>query len=359
MPESPDPAAIATTMLLSPRGSVLRVDPGWASLTGLDAEDIAAGDVWRLVAAADHGTLLSAIDAVAAGAEEAELLIGIRQQGGGHRPMAVELVLVDEAAAAPVLALSVLPSAVAQGAPTPGMVHEAWRHGRLTLVAQPIYDSTARDVVRHELLVRMRLRDGREVRAAQFLPAAERLGLTLDIDCWVGGRAVALLAADAGGTSMLEVNIGTATVRHPETFLRSLAVVLDAATIEPRRLTVALPGAGVTVDPEAARRLLTGLTQLGVQTALDHVDGTEDELAVIDLLPFDTIKISGRLASSATDGEDGLARLAQVIDAAHRRHAEAAVSSIDDPDTLRMARDQGADMLQGFELSPPIEAPDG
>ncbi len=349
MENSPDPAP--ATLLLSVGGGVLRADPGWATLTGLEAGLLATVDVWDLVAAHDHETLRVAIERVVGGGGPVELTLAVRRGPSGVRPLAVELVHMDDSAA-PVLALTHRSGS----APTPGMVHEAWRHGRLSLDAQPIYDSGGIEIIRHELLVRMRLRDGRILRAADFFGAAERLGLAVDIDCWVAGKALALLAADVGGTTALEVNVAGATVRQPAVLLRTLGLVLGASAVAPGRLMVALPGEEVTRHPEAARRLLVGLRALGVATALDHVQGTPEDLAVIDLLRFDTIKISGRLAAAAAGGEDGLARFVSVVEAAHRQSAEAAVASIDDLQTLRLARAEGADAFQGFQLAEPREA---
>lgn len=349
---SPGTRIPPASLLLSLRGSVLTADPAWTVFTGLDVERLQDSDVWDVVEEPDHRALRAAIDELVAGGTPVLLALGVQHTGGRGVPVLVELALLDDAAGAPVLTLAARTGAGV----TPGMVHEAWRHGRLTLYAQPIRDAGSLAVIRHELLVRMLLPDDRLVPASSFLPAAERMGLAVDIDCWVAGRAGAMLAGPGREAMVLELNVTAATVRRPELFLRTLEMVLGAEQIAGGRLMVALPSEAVMAHPEAALHLLAGLKGLGIGTALDHVGGTGDELELIDLLPFDTIKISGRLAADALADGHGLARLVRVVEAAHRRDAEAVASSIDDSEALTLVRVHGVDALQGFQLGAPVEA---
>ena len=53
------------------------------------------------------------------------------------------------------------------------------------LYAQPILDLRSGATVQHELLLRMRERDGRIVAPGEFLPVAEQYALIGEIDWWV------------------------------------------------------------------------------------------------------------------------------------------------------------------------------
>jgi EAL domain-containing protein (putative c-di-GMP-specific phosphodiesterase class I) len=112
----------------------------------------------------------------------------------------------------------------------------------------------------------------------------------------------------------------------------------------------------VAVHPEAARRLLAGLTALGVASALDHVDGSIDDLRAIAALPFDTIKLSRPLTSHALHHDDGLAALIRVVEAAHDAEAETVASSVDDEDTVALVRQYGVDAVQGYRFGAPVRA---
>src|SRR4029453_8659713 len=73
-------------------------------------------------------------------------------------------------------------------------VGAALETGTMRLYAQPIVDLRTGRAARHELLIR--LRDGLEpvLSPADFLPAAERTDLVLELDRWVLERAVQGLA---------------------------------------------------------------------------------------------------------------------------------------------------------------------
>jgi PAS domain S-box-containing protein len=339
------------TLLLTLRGSVLRADPSWGTLTGRSVRELEGMHIGAVVLEEDHDALRAAIDRLLVEGEPQVLSVHIRNAVGRTVPLDVELMLIGDPDGATTFLLSVRSGVRV----TPGTVHQAWRRGHMTLFAQPIFDAGTLRVIRHELLVRM-LVPGGTVPAADFLPVIERLGLGIDVDCWVAGRAVTMLGAPGREAMVLEANVTAASIRHPTHFLRTLAVALDASGISGRRLMVALPAEAVAVHPEAARRLLAGLTALGVASALDHVDGSIDDLRAIAALPFDTIKLSRPLTSHALHHDDGLAALIRVVEAAHDAEAETVASSVDDEDTVALVRQYGVDAVQGYRFGAPVRA---
>ena len=62
-----------------------------------------------------------------------------------------------------------------------GRIRDALDEDRLVLYAQPIIDLHTREVVMHELLLRMIDRGGTIIAPGRFLPAAEQYGLIDEI----------------------------------------------------------------------------------------------------------------------------------------------------------------------------------
>ena len=96
-------------------------------------------------------------------------------------------------------------------------VGDALEHGRIELDAQPIVDLTTGLAGRHEVLIR--LRDGLDppVGPAEFLPAAERTDLVLQLDRWVLDRAIGALAASPPESGLrLEVNVSARSLEDDE-----------------------------------------------------------------------------------------------------------------------------------------------
>lgn len=337
------------TLLLTLRGSVLRADLSWSTLTGRSVRELEGLHIGSVILPGDHEPLQAAIDRLIGTGEPQVLSVHITNAAGRTVPVDVELMLIGDPDGATTFLLSVRSGVRV----TPGTVHQAWRRGHMTLFAQPIFDAATLGIIRHELLVRM-LVPGGTVPAADFLPVIERLGLGIDVDCWVAGRAVAMLGVPSREAMVLEVNVTAASIRHPAHFLRTLAVALGPGDVQGRRLMVALPGEAVAVHPEAARRLLAGLAALGVGTALDHVDGSLADLRAIAALPFDTIKLSRRLTTGALQHDNGLASLIRVVEAAHESRSETVASSVDDDETVTLVRRYGVDAVQGYRFGAPV-----
>ena len=69
-------------------------------------------------------------------------------------------------------------------------IRDALDEDRLVMYTQPIIDVHTREVVMHELLLRMIDRDGSIIPPGRFLPAAEQYGLIEEVDRWVLKQAI-------------------------------------------------------------------------------------------------------------------------------------------------------------------------
>jgi EAL domain-containing protein (putative c-di-GMP-specific phosphodiesterase class I) len=78
-------------------------------------------------------------------------------------------------------------------------IGEALRRGLFVLHAQRIVEVVSGVTLRHELFPRMVDRR-RLIPAAEFVPAAEKLGSIREIDRWVVGRAIEIAARGTPST---------------------------------------------------------------------------------------------------------------------------------------------------------------
>ena len=110
-----------------------------------------------------------------------------------------------------------------------GRIRDALDEDRLVMYAQPIIDVRTREVVSHELLLRMLDREGEIIAPNTFLPAAERFGLIGEIDLWVAGQAASYAAR---GWSV-SFNLSGHSLGDSELIARILAL-LDSLRRRPR-----------------------------------------------------------------------------------------------------------------------------
>ncbi|MDX6679602.1 MAG: hypothetical protein QOE31_3654, partial [Solirubrobacteraceae bacterium] len=147
-------------------------------------------------------------------------------------------------------------------------VRAALDDDRFVLHAQPIRDLRTGEVAQHELLLRMCGDDGELITPGKFLPLAERLGLAPEIDRWVAGRAIELLASDPGGYVALEVNLFGPSL-NDTALLHLIEAEIARANVDPRRLIFEITETAAVANIPLARRFAERLTQLGCRFALD------------------------------------------------------------------------------------------
>ena len=97
---------------------------------------------------------------------------------------------------------------------TSARIRDALTQNRLSLATQPIRSLASGGIERYELLLRMTGEDGELLPAASFIKAAERSGMVQELDRWVVGRALELLAERerAGDPVSLHVNLSGASL---------------------------------------------------------------------------------------------------------------------------------------------------
>ena len=129
-----------------------------------------------------------------------------------------------------------------------GRVREALDEDRLELHSQPILPLGG-GAAREELLLRMVSRDGEIFTAAAFLPAAEELGLILEVDRWVIARAARFAALGR----IVHVNLSAPSMADPR-LLESVERDLRAVGAPAGNLVFEVPEAAVLHDLDAGAR---------------------------------------------------------------------------------------------------------
>ena len=236
----------------------------------------------------------------------------------------------------------------------PERLRAALREGSFTLVAQPITRVEGEEIPRYELL--LRLREGSELLLpAKFLPAAEREGLSAEIDGWVLDRAVRMVAArgDAGAPVRLEINLSPASVAD-ETLAPRVAAALARSGADPAHLVLEIPERSVTADTPRARRLAEELRALGCEVALDDIGRGGSSLAYLDHVVFDLLKIDVTLAGDVAQGHARRALVEAVVQIAHASGARTIAEGVADADAAEILRGLGVDYAQGHHFGSPM-----
>jgi diguanylate cyclase (GGDEF)-like protein/PAS domain S-box-containing protein len=233
-------------------------------------------------------------------------------------------------------------------------VRRAVQNGLFELYCQPIVDFTSDIVSQWELLLRLPGEGDELILPAQFLYTAERSGLILDVDQWVVGEAMRLIAEHnaAGRELRLEVNISGRSVGDPA-LLALVESRLRETKIDPANLVLEVTETAAIANMDRARGFATVLQSLGCRFALDDFGAGFGSFYYLKHIPFDYVKIDGEfirnLPASSTDQLilDSIVQMSTGL----KKHTIA--EFVGDQETVEVLKEHGVHYGQGFHLGRP------
>ena len=230
--------------------------------------------------------------------------------------------------------------------------------GQITVQYQPIVSSRLGVAVKVEALARWE-RDGETVPPQQFIPAAERSGLIVEI-----GTEVLLkgctelktwLAEDASRS--LAVNVSGVQLQHGD-FAELVLAVARSTGVDPRQLVLEVTESVFFDDDCHVFQQLTALRKGGVRVALDDFGTGYSSLGRLQDLPVDTLKIDQSFTSMIRTGNEKLPILSCMIAMAHGLGLSVTAEGVETAAQARYLMNLDCDSLQGFMFSGPTAAPE-
>ncbi|MGY1848333.1 MULTISPECIES: putative bifunctional diguanylate cyclase/phosphodiesterase [unclassified Blastococcus] len=192
-----------------------------------------------------------------------------------------------------------------------------------------------------------------------FLSVAEETGQIIPITRWLlreTTRKAAEWAAE-GLSLRMSVNV---SARHfsAETLVRDVRLALQSSGLPADQLVLELTETSVAEDPTRAEDQLSVLRGFGVRVAIDDFGTGWSSLAQLFALPIGTLKIDRSLLAAAervAAGDTG-AVLAAIVGLTRTLGISSVAEGIETPEHLRMVREAGCDLAQGWLLGHPMPA---
>ncbi len=243
---------------------------------------------------------------------------------------------------------------------TTARIRDALTHDRLSLATQPIRSLVSGGVERYELLLRMTGEGGELLPAAAFIEAAERSGMIQELDRWVVGRALEMLAERerAGEPVSLHVNLSGVSLTDVSV-LEYIERRLDEGEADPGRCTFEITQTARIDDYETAAGFADRLTEFGCEVAIDDYGAGFGPFSYLKRIPFDVIKIDGAFVCDMPRNDADQLTVKAIVQIARGLGKRTIAEFVQDDDTTRMLREYGVDMAQGFHLGKPVDAAEG
>jgi EAL domain-containing protein (putative c-di-GMP-specific phosphodiesterase class I) len=234
-----------------------------------------------------------------------------------------------------------------------GRVQEALSEERLELHAQPIVELATGRTVQHELLIRMRDRDGGLVPPGRFLPAAEEYGLIVDVDRWVVSRVAEL----AGQGHAVELNLSARSLAAPglvEHFRAELARTGADAGL----LVVELTETALLEDGPAAESFIQAIKGFGCKLALDDFGTGYGGFVYVKRLPVDYLKIDIEFVRDLVVNQASQQVVRAIVSRARGFGQQTVAEGAEDDRTIELLRELGVDYAQGYGIARPAPVAD-
>jgi EAL domain-containing protein (putative c-di-GMP-specific phosphodiesterase class I) len=188
---------------------------------------------------------------------------------------------------------------------------------------------------------------------------AEETGQVIPITRWLLRETTRKAAEWAAMGLPLRMSVNV-SARHfsAETLVRDVRVALRESGLPADMLVLELTETSVAEDPTRAEDQLTVLRSFGVRVAIDDFGTGWSSLAQLFSLPIGTLKIDRSLlnaAERAVAGETG-AVLAAIVGLTRTLGIRSVAEGVETPEHLRMVREAGCDMAQGWLLGHPMPA---
>lgn len=230
-------------------------------------------------------------------------------------------------------------------------LRRALEQRELRLHYQPIIDVAIGGAVGYEALARWTNAHGVPVSPLEFVPAAERAGLSRALGCYVLNQACQW-AAQQQGSFFVAVNVSPSHVSL-KAFEEDVEDALRASGLAPRRLRLELTEHTELVDVPWIVDALARLGERGIGVTLDDFGSGYSAMELLLRLPVSEIKLDRSLVTSVDTDAKKLRVLRHLVALAHDLNTRVTAEGIETEPERDVLEQLKVDYMQGFLFGRP------
>lgn len=166
----------------------------------------------------------------------------------------------------------------------------ALREHRFLLSFQPVFSWQQRDIIQHEVLVRLQTSDQDKLAAAVFLPMVVNCGLTAQLDQYVLMKAARLCQAEQKNGVRCSVNLTVESLLNQD-FMQWLQQNLQDGQLVATQIALEIDEYHLIRQYKKLRPKLIKLQQQGFSLIIDHVGLNISPCDYLTELPVDAVKL--------------------------------------------------------------------
>lgn len=229
--------------------------------------------------------------------------------------------------------------------------------GELKPFYQPVIDLTSGRILGCEVLVRWVKRNGQVVPPSDFIDYAEDSGLAIPMTIHLMQcvrRELADLCVEQPGLKV-SINLFEGHFRDVS-IIEDVKAIFGGSPIRMRQLVFEITERTPFSNAEQANAVIKGLNAIGSRVALDDVGTGHSNLAYLQTLGVDVIKIDRVFIDMIHDGVDQVPVLDGLIAMAKQLGAEIVAEGVETEAQAIYLRERGIVQAQGFLFAPALKA---
>ena len=235
-------------------------------------------------------------------------------------------------------------------------IKQAIEHDNFSLHFQPIVSLHDEDWEHYEVLLRLHDDDQHLLYPNSFLPAAERLGVAVDVDYWVIRNAFRKMSVfdSEGRPARLSINLSGRVFEAPD-LVDKVVKFADKYNVNASSIIFEITEQTAVRQIERARQRIIELNRLGFRFALDDFGVGFSSFSYLKHLPVDYLKIDGGFIENMANDPVDQTMVQAMIQIAKTLGKQTVAEYVGDAATLELLKQFGVDYVQGYYLAKPMK----
>jgi diguanylate cyclase (GGDEF)-like protein len=235
-------------------------------------------------------------------------------------------------------------------------------NGGLSLNFQPICDLATGRITSFEALARWTTEGGQVIPPNDFIPVAEESGLIVPLGRWAmheAARTIALWDATAGEDCGVNVAVNLSAIQlQRDQIAPMVEAALAANDVDGRRITLELTESALVTDPDHIARTMHALKALGTTLAMDDFGTGYSNLAYLQKLPIDVLKIDRSFVTGMLADRDKIAIVRAILSLAQALGMRTTAEGVETNELAQTLAALGCTYGQGYLYARPLPAAD-
>lgn len=237
-------------------------------------------------------------------------------------------------------------------------LRRAIENGDMTLAFQPICNLATGKITSFEALARWTNERGVALSPNEFIPVAEESGLIIPLGRWAMEEAARTLAAwdvAAGGDCGVKIAVNLSAIQlQRDRIPEMVQAALEQHGVAGSRLTLELTESAIVSDPDRISRTMMALKDLGTTLAMDDFGTGYSNLAYLQKLPIDLLKIDRSFVSGMLADRDKIAIVRAVLSLAQALGMQTTAEGIETNELAQTLAALGCTFGQGYLFARPL-----